>query len=459
MRWWWPRPTMDETLGKLTDYTIQLNYGQLTSQAVHECKRRLVDTLACVFAGFNAPPSRIARTVAARASGKRPARILGTLEESSPEQAAFANGVMMRCMDFNDATGSGGGHPSDMFAALLAAAETERADGKTFIAATVLAYELYLGFFAGNRIRNRGWDHVVYTALAAAAGIALIKRLDRERTANALSLALTPNMALEVARRGELSMWKGCAGGNAARNAVFAAELAAEGLTGPQQVFEGDHGVWNAVGEFAWPPLPGPDGPFRIADTQIKLHPFVYQGQAPVETALSIRTQVGDPSDIEEIVVNTYWYAWSETGSEPEKWAPTTRETADHSIPYLVCVALVDGRFDANTFAPERIADPGLRALMQKVRVHHDTDLDRFQPANSPCRIEVRLKSGRVVAGSVDNPKGHKCNPATDRDLVEKFMNYGGGLLQPNRMSDLLDLCWRLEEIADIGKLVAATKI
>lgn len=450
---------MDETLGKLTDFSLQLDFGRLTPNAVHECKRRLVDTLACVFAGFNAPPSLIARSVATRASSKVPARIIGSLDQSSPELAAFANGVMMRCMDFNDATGSGGGHPSDMFAALLAAAETERADGKTFITAAVLAYELYLGFFAANRIRNRGWDHVVYTALSAAAGVSLIKRLDRPRMANALSLALTPNMALEVARRGELSMWKGCAGGNAARNAVFAAELAAEGLTGPQSVFEGDHGVWNAVGKFDWPDLPGRDGPFRIADTQIKLYPFVYQGQAPVEAALGIRAQVPDPSQIEEIVVNTYWFAWSETGSEPEKWAPTTRETADHSIPYLVCIALVDGKFDTGTFTPDRIFDPSLRALMQKVRVHHDKDLDRFQPANSPCRIEVILKNGQTIVGSVENPKGHKHNPATDQDIEAKLLSFSGGFLSSKKATTLLDLCWRLEELTDINELMAATEI
>src|SRR5689334_6444394 len=111
MRWSLPRQTMDETLGKLTDFSLQLDFGRLTPKAVHECKRRLVDTLACVFAGFNAPPSRIARNVATRASSKVPARIIGTLDQSSPELTAFANGVMMRCMDFNDATGSGGGHP------------------------------------------------------------------------------------------------------------------------------------------------------------------------------------------------------------------------------------------------------------------------------------------------------------------------------------------------------------
>ena len=240
---------MDATLKQIVDFSYQLSYEQLPSVAIRECKRRVIDTFACALGGFNAEPSKMARAIARRVSSENPARVLGTPDHSSPELAAFANGVMIRYLDFNDATGSGGGHPSDMFAALLAAAESAKTDGKTFITAAVAAYELYLGFFAAIQVRDRGWDHVLYTVLGAAAGVAKIMKLDRQRTANALSLALTPNMALEVARRGELSMWKGCAGANASRNAIFAAQLAAEGITAPDSVFEGENGVWTVAGK------------------------------------------------------------------------------------------------------------------------------------------------------------------------------------------------------------------
>ena len=189
---------MDSTLQKLTDWTHGISYADLTPEAIHECKRRVLDTLGCALGGFTAEPAKIARAIARRTGGERSARILGTLERASPEQAAFANGVMIRYLDLNDATGSGGGHPSDALGALLAAAETTRTDGKTFILATVIVYELFLGFFAGNRVRNRGWDHVIYTVLGAAAAIAKMMDLDREKLANALSLALVQNMALEV---------------------------------------------------------------------------------------------------------------------------------------------------------------------------------------------------------------------------------------------------------------------
>ena len=448
---------MDATLKKITDFSWQLCYDELPPAAVHACKRRIVDTLACALGGFDAEPSRIARAIAGRISSKTPARILGTLEQSSPELAAFANGVMIRYLDLNDATGTGGGHPSDMFGALLAAADAAPTDGKTFITAAVVAYELYLGFYAAIQVRDRGWDHVVYTVLAAAAGVSKLMKLDHQTTANALSLALTPNMALGVARRGQLSMWKGCAGGNAARNAVFATQLAAAGITAPESVFEGDNGVCNAVGKFDWPPFAGQDRPFRVADTQIKLYPCVYPGQSPVEAALAIRSQL-DPGEIDAIVVRTYLNAWWESASEPAMWAPVTRETADHSIPYLVSAAILDGTIEAATFSAERIADPRLRALMQRVQVIHDPELDKLQPSVDPCRMEITLKNGTKRSSSVDYPKGHVRNPASDQDIENKLARMNNGLLSPARVSGLLDLCWRLEELDDVQQLISATR-
>jgi 2-methylcitrate dehydratase len=344
-----------------------------------------------------------------------------------------------------------------MFAALLAAAEAAKADGKTLITAAVAAYELYLGYFAAIQVRDRGWDHVIYTVLGAAAGVAKIMKLDRQATASALSLALTPNMALEVARRGELSLWKGCAGANAARNAVFAAQLAAEGITAPDSVFEGENGVWTVAGQFKWPPLGGEGRPFRIADTHIKLHPCVYPGQSPVEATLAIRSQV-DPGDIEAIEVRTYRSAWYEAGSEPAKWMPTTRETADHSIPFLVCAALLDGKIDAATFAAERISDPQLRSLMQKVQVIHDRDLDKFQPSRNPCRLAITLKNGEKRHSSIDYAKGHIKNPASDKDIENKLVSLNDGLLPPGQIDRLLDLCWRLESLDDVRELVSVMR-
>ncbi|MGH8619951.1 MAG: MmgE/PrpD family protein [Burkholderiales bacterium] len=445
---------MDATLRKLTDFTVGLRYSDLTPEAVHECKRRVLDSLGCAIGGYGAQPSRISRAVAGRYRGTPSARVFGTLERTTPELAAFANGVMIRYLDLNDATGSGGGHPSDAFGALLAVADHHKTDGKTFILASVILYELYLGFFAGNRIRNRGWDHVVYTVLGAAAGISRMRKFDHTTTANALSLALTPNMALEVVRRGQLTMWKGGAGGNACRNAVFAADLAAAGMTAPHHVFEGEQGLWNAAGKFQWPRLPGRRGHFRVADSQLKIYPCEYHGQSPIEAMLAIRDGI-DPADVKAIIVRTYWFAWSEIGSEPEKWNPTTRETADHSIPFLVSAALLYGWVDAGTYASRNMRDPRLRALIRKVKVIYDKSLDKYQPHSVPCRLEVVLRNGERRTSSVDHPRGHVRNPATDADIERKVNGLNDGLMAPGRLRRLFDACWRLDKLDDVSELVS----
>lgn len=446
---------MDKCLERLTEFTMNRNYEELSPLVVHEIKRRVIDTLGCAVGGFDATPSVIARSVARRVASDTPSRLIGTLENSSPELAAFANGVMIRYLDCNDATGSGGGHPSDVLAATFAVADSRGSDGKSVIAAATVAYELFLGFFEAVRIRNSGWDHVVYGALASSGSAGKLLDLGHEAMAHALSLAVVPNFALEVTRRGELSMWKGCAAGNAARNGVFAAMLAAEGLTAPMEPFEGENGVWNAVGEFSWPDSSIRKGLVRPVDTHIKLYPAEYHGQAPIEAALSIRPQI-DIDEIDEIIVRTYWFAWSEIGSEPAKWNPHSRETADHSIPFLVCAALLHGKLTPASFAQEHIQDLKIRQLMQKVSVVHDTNLDKLQPIKNPCRMEVVLKSGRRVAADIDYPKGHFKNPATDSELEEKFRGMCQDRLSERQIADILAMCWQLEELDDFRKLISA---
>jgi len=449
---------MDATLKKITDFSTGLAFESIPAEVIHQCKRRVIDSLGCALGGFKAEPSKIARALAHDTLSRTPARVIGTLEPSSPEMAAFANGVMIRYLDLNDATGIGGGHPSDMFGALLSVSDAVGASGRALIRAVVTAYELYMGFFSGRQVRDRGFDHVVYTATGAAAGVSQLMRLEHRETAQAIALALAPNMALGVTRRGQLSMWKGCAGGNAARNAVFAARLAAQGLTGPQSVFEGDHGVLNAVGAFDWPPLGDPACRFRILDTQLKMYPCIYPGQSPVTATLAVQPRSA-VDQVEAIVVRTYLNAWWESASEPEMWSPATRETADHSIPYLVAAALMDGRIAAASFSDERRADPRLRELIRKVEVIHDKALDALTPANDPCRLEIRLKSGEKLTSSIDFPKGHVKNPASDREVEEKFASMNDGLLSPAQVSRLLELCWKLEDVEDLRELISLTRI
>ena len=359
---------MDATIERIAAYATALGFEALPPKAVHETKRRLIDALGCGLGGYDDEPCRIARSIAARVTADRGARILGTVHRTLPELAAFANGVMVRYLDGNDTLPGGGGHPSDVIAPMLAVAETTRADGRALLTAIALAYEVYYAFFRGACMRDRGMDHVLYTAVATAVGAAKLLGLDAVRLGQAVSLAVTPNIALHATRRGDLSMWKGVAAGNAARNGIFAALLAAEGMTGPANAIEGSHGLRELVGTFALGELTPPGGEFKVTQSNLKFFLSEYHSQAPITAALELSRQV-KAEDIDSITIHTYWFAWHEIGSEPEKWHPTTRESADHSLPFIVSAVFIDGAFSDRIFSEERIRDPRIHALADKVSV------------------------------------------------------------------------------------------
>ncbi len=410
---------MDQTTARLVDFAMSAEYAALSPATVHECKRRLMDAFASAIAAYDEPLSRAARGMARRYSQCGEAGIWGSSLQTTMESAAFTNGVMLRYLDISDTyLGKSRGHPSDMLSGILAVADHLRADGRSVINAVVLAYDVYCSFADSVDINSRGWDQPVYAILGCVAGVGRLLGLTREQMANAVSLALTPNMALMQTRHGDLSSWKGCAGPNASRNAVFAGLLAQQGFTGPPDVFEGRFGLWNIVGEFDWK-LPSGDS-HMIAHTHIKSLPVCYHGQSSVLCALEMRSRVRW-QDISEIHVESYGAAVRMMGSDATRWAPSTRETADHSMPYVVAKAFIDGKLTSKSFEPERLNDPAVRDLMHKVKVSESAELSLQYPEGAPGRLRVRTVSGEVLEEEVRYPKGHARNPMNDGDVEQKF--------------------------------------
>jgi len=448
---------MDSMIEQLAEYAAGLRYKDLGTDTVHQCKRRLIDTLACLAGGFDAKPSVIARSLARRVRGNPSARVLGTQERSTPELAAFANGVMMRYLDFNDATfGKSAGHPSDIFAATLATADALRADGRGAITASALAYEVFCNFSESVE-REQGWDHVVFGVVACAAGAGKLLGLSRAKMGNAIALAIIPNMALEQTRTGELSMWKGCAAANAARNGVFAAQLAKEGLSGPAQAIEGKWGLWHALGKFRWQPFGGRGGPFRITGTHIKYFPAVVHAQTPITVALELHGQAR-PEEIEAIAIDTYWVAERYVDRANALWHPGTRETADHSIPYCVVAAIVDGAVTEETFSAKRIRDPRIAALLERTTIRENPAFTRAHPREWPCRIELTLRGGKKRVAEAPYFKGHAQRPLSDAEIEEKFRELTEPLLGRRAADAVLAAAWRLEKLSDIGDLLKLIK-
>src|SRR5215467_8421808 len=399
---------MDRTTETLARYVTSLRYGDLSPSAVKQAKRHVIDSLGCAIGGYGSEPAIIARRVAPAVGGGPAARVLGEGRLTTPEAAAFANSVMIRFLDANDTyITRGSGHPSDMLGAILAAAEVQGASGKEFLVATVAGYEVFGALADQVGLRDRGWDQGVFVAPAAAA-----------------------------------------------KAGLFAAQLAKAGMTGPTAAFEGRHGLWEQVtGAFAVGGLGGADRPFAIERTNFKLFAAEYHAQAPLAVALTLRNTLrGD--EIESIDVQIYAMAHSEIASEPAKWDPQTRETADHSLPYMLAVALVDGRIAPASFEPKRFLDPSLRPLMNRIRVAENPELTRRFPAELPSQIDVTTRSGRRLTERADYPKGHTENPMTDADVERKFRDLSEDVLGKTQTAGVLETLWRLDEVLRIGAVM-----
>ena len=453
---------------RFADYTRSLSYTRLPTAAVHEVKRRVLDSMGCAFGAWNAPPCRIARRLAQSVNVANGATLWGTKHKTLPDLAAFANGSLVRYLDFNDTyLSKEPAHPSDNLAAVLAAGETAHASGKQVIEALALAYEVQCRLCDAAALRPRGWDHVTYGPFSSALASAKVLNLSRAQTVQAVNLAGVANVALRQTRVGDLSMWKACAFSNATRNGLFAAMLAQQGMTGPSPIFEGEKGFMKLVSGPLDLPLFGGEkgGHFMILDTYIKHYPVEYHAQTAVASALVVREELikaeGRQSlaSITEVEIGSYDVAIEIIGRDPEKWHPRTRETADHSFPYAVAVALLDGTVTLQSFGPKRLNDAALQALMQKVRVVEQEEFKGWYPQAMPTRVSVRTAMGKEYVKQVDFPLGHPRNPMSDREVEEKFRTLATGKLDRAQAGKVIDLVWKLDRLKDIGSLMPLLKV
>src|SRR5437763_15497620 len=438
-------------------YAERLRFEDLPANVVHETKRRFIDSFATAVGAMDSDAFAIAKRCAGRVSGQPGASLLGG-GRSSVEWATFVNGLLIRYLDYNDTyLALEPAHPSDNLAAVLAAGEAAGRGGRDLITAAVLAYEVQCRLCDAASLRKSGWDHVTYGALSSCAAACKLMGLDVVRTTHALGIAGVCNVALRQTRSGELSMWKGCAFANAARNGVFAALLAAEGLTGPAPIFEGDLGFMKLLtGPFTLAPLGGTPGAehFMLSETYIKFWPAEYHSQSAIDAALQLRPEVGDVRQVRAIDIHTFDAAVDIIGKDPEKWRPKTRETADHSLPYCTAVALVDGDVGEASVEAARITDPALLDLVAKIRVHRDSALNERYPRGIPNRLTVRLADGRTLVREVEFPRGHACNPMTDAEVEHKFRTLVEPRYGKDKAGRILTACWELETLESAGDLV-----
>ncbi len=453
---------------RLAEYAGFLKYQHLPPEVVHEVKRRVLDSLACAYGAITAPPCRIARRLATRVVLDEGATVWGTRHRTSPDLAAFANGTAVRYLDCNDTyLSKEPAHPSDNIPACLAVAESLHVHGRQLIQAIVLAYEVQCRLCDAAALRPRGWDHVTYGAFSTAVATARLLKLPKNQIVHALNLGGITAGALRQTRVGEVSLWKACAFANASRNGIFAGYAAREGMTGPGAMFEGEKGFMKVIsGSFSMPELGGDHGvSYKILDTYIKPHPVEYHAQSAVEAAFAIREQLileyGECAvpRINSITVGSCDVAIEIIGRDPEKWHPKTRETADHSLPFCVAVAIADGKISPQSFSRYRLKDAVLLNLMQKVRIEEVKDFSERYPDVMPTKIELTMMDGMTFTAQVDHPKGHPRRPLSDRELELKFQKLTSRKIGRKDMTKVIQTVWALDRLKDVTALVAALPV
>ncbi len=441
------------TLGRrIAEWASEITYADLPSKTVHEAKRRVLDSIGCCLGAYKSAPAGIAREVALSAADASGATLWGTRTRCRPEYAAFANGAMVRYLDFNDTYLSlEPAHPSDNIPASVAAAQAVGLGGRDAILGLVIGYELQCRQCDAASLRAHGWDHVTYGALSTALLAGKLWGLDVEALEHALGLAGVCNITTRQTRTGQISMWKACAFSNAARNGLFAADLARRGMTGPHEIYEGPKGIFNQLtGPFDL--VLGAGGEFMIDKTYIKYWPAEYHSQSAIDAMLQLRGEIAGRA-VKSIHIDSFEAAVSIIGSEPEKWHPTSRETADHSMGYCTAAALVDGDVTLHSFDEPRLKDRKILDLLDVTTITEDPALNPGYPDGIPNRITVTLADGTVLTKQVDYPRGHAKNPMTDEEVVAKFLKLADGVVSPDTADRIVDLSMRFDDLDDLAPL------
>lgn len=453
---------MDKTEKQLVDFASGIAYSDLSKAMVRATKGRMIDSMGCAMAALLAPPVRAARRVALPVAGDRGARLFGTLVRTSPDMAALVNGAMVRYLDMSDAhLRLSAAHPSDNIPGLMAIAEITGASGKDLMLAIAISYEVQCTFCEFVPSHDKGWDQPVSGAPAAALAAGRLLGLDKRQLRDALALAVIPNISTMQTRSGELSMWKGVAGPNAARQGVFAALLAQAGMTGPEDSYEGKYGLWQqTMGRSYEFPIPRKlaKHPFALIRTNIKTYPVRDAIQVPIGAALLLRPKLR-VEDIESLRIDTYAQHFAGAVKDPALWAPTTRETADHSMPFCVAAALIDGEVTPATFERGRFHDKDTKALIKRMTVEFVDAFGKVAPATRTCRIVATLKDGKTVSAEFrQTPEDIERGPS-DADFEAKFHTLASRTLDKDTRGKMLDTLWRLDKLDRIDGIIDLTAI
>jgi 2-methylcitrate dehydratase len=448
---------------KMSRWAAELEYKQLSQEAVYQAKRFLLDSAGCALGGFQQHDVIIALEVLNEIAGRGPATVIGTGKKIDAVSASLANALMIRCMDYNDIYWKQDpSHPSDIFPAAMACCERAQSNGKELIVGFVLGHEFEMRLceaaFPG--IRERGWHHATLTAFVSpiVAGRAL--RLPWEQIQHAIGISASHHCTMGAVTAGKLTMMKNTVDPMATQSGVLAALLAEKGYSGPEHVVDGKEGLAHCYGpEWKLNLLTDDLGEsWRITQCGMKFFPTEALTHAPISAVLDlVKNNDLRPENVEKIQIRSLARA-ADILSDPSKYDPLTKETADHSLPYVIAAALADRQVTPAQFEMKKIMDPTIRAQLKKVEVVADPEIEKVFPALQRVIVNIATTEGRTFSKQLDYPKGDPRNPLSDAEIEEKFSALAEGVLSKSAQKKLVDAIWNLEKIGSVSKLMAMMK-
>lgn len=453
-------PPKETVTAKMSQWAAALEFAHLPADAVYQAKRFLLDSIGCALGGFQQHDVQIALDVLDEIAGPGRATVIGTGKLMDPVSAALANALMIRCMDYNDIYWKQDpSHPSDIFPAAIACCERARTGGKELIVGLVLGHEFEMRLceaaFPG--IRERGWHHATLTAFVSpiVAGRAL--HLTWEQIQHAIGISASRHCTLGAVTAGKLTMMKNTVDPMAAQSGVLAALLAEKGYSGPEHVIDGKEGLTHVFGP-DWKLhllTEGLGESWRITQCGMKAFPTEALTHTPISAVLDlVKTNDLHPDQVQKIQIRSLARA-ADILSDPSKYDPHTKETADHSLPYVIAAALVDRQVTPSQFTMEKIMDHKIREQLNKVEVVADPEIEKVFPALQRVIVHIDTTDGRSFSKQLDYPKGDPRNPLTDLEIEEKFASLADGVLSTGAQKRVKEAVWNLEHVDSVSDLMA----
>jgi len=455
---------MDSLARQISRFSLGLKYEDLPPDVVNEVKRFLYDSIGCAYGGYTTHDVKIIKNIYSDMGGKAEATVVGSGEKIPAYNATLLNSLMFRALDFNDIYWKQDpSHPSDIIPAALAMGERENKNTKDVITAIVLAYEFEcrLCEFAVPGVRERKWHHATLTQFVSPIVAGYLLGLTEDKMVSAIGISGSHNLTLGAVTAGKLTMMKNTVDPLAVQSGVMAALMAQQGYSGTEQIYEGKEGFMQTLGpDWDTDKLVGGLGDgFKILECSMKAFPCEALTHTHISATLKVVTEHDiKPDDIEEVTVTTIARA-VDILFDAEKYKPTSRETADHSLPYCVAAAIVDRKITTDQFNAARIKDPLIQSVLPKIKGEASEEFEKMFPAKQPSKVVIKLKNGESYSAQLDYPKGDPREPMTKDDLDNKFKSLSSDLLSQNRQKEIKDAIWNLELFQSIGEFMDLLKV